>query len=394
MSGDYGLRDLLFSGYDNRQLAEQIRGLREGAGSESLFNAVSALFNLARGLAEFDAGLRRQLAEIGVNWEGEAAEGGTAATENSAIYAEDAIPSTEDSAKGVANQGESYSSIRNSAPDASALNGPTEENGVDQFFGFFGHTTDHAQQVRETNEARDAAVAGMTGYQNGSSDALNQYRPLPVPPGMNLVAQPVDTATHSSSVNAQVPTGGLNPTGGPNAGPYTGSPYTGNGPGTPPPTTGGPPPVTGTPPLTTGGPPVNPIHSNPLAQAALRANPMLMAEAATLMGQGAAGGAGAGAERDRLARNSSPKAPLKNGVPLGAAPDDEARAARNAEKFGARTGRPGGSIMQPAAAAGGRSADGEEDQEHVRRYGVDSSDVFDDERVVAPEAIGDDEYDR
>ena len=75
-------------------------------------------------------------------------------------------------------------------------------------------------------------------------------------------------------------------------------------------------------------------------------------------------------------------------VPVGSVPDDEARAARNAERYGARTGRPASSIMQPAA-AGGRTAEGEDDKEHVRRYGIDSGDVFDDERVVAPESIGD-----
>jgi hypothetical protein len=74
-------------------------------------------------------------------------------------------------------------------------------------------------------------------------------------------------------------------------------------------------------------------------------------------------------------------------------PDDEARAARNAEKFGARSGRPGaGSIMQPAATAGG--ARKEEDKEHVRKYGIDSGDVFDDDRLTAPASIGDDQDDR
>ncbi|MGH3880827.1 MAG: hypothetical protein ACRDSK_27700, partial [Actinophytocola sp.] len=81
-------------------------------------------------------------------------------------------------------------------------------------------------------------------------------------------------------------------------------------------------------------------------------------------------------------------------TPIGAAPDDEARAARNAERFGAKTGRPGASIMQPAAAAPGARGDGEDDREHVRRYGIDSADVFDDERVVAPGAIGDESDDR
>lgn len=121
---------------------------------------------------------------------------------------------------------------------------------------------------------------------------------------------------------------------------------------------------------------------------------MLLGEAATAMGSGAASGAGAGAERDRLSRTGNPargQASAKNAMPLGAAPDEEARAARNAEKFGAKTGRPGSSIMQPAAA--GRNAEGEDDKEHIRRYGVDSSDVFEDDRAVAPESIGDDDDD-
>jgi hypothetical protein len=118
---------------------------------------------------------------------------------------------------------------------------------------------------------------------------------------------------------------------------------------------------------------------------------MLMADAATAMGAGSASGAGAGAESERVARNTAARGSIKNGTPLGAAPEEEARAARNAERFGARSGRPGSSIMQPAA---GRNAEGEEDGEHVRRYGVESSDVFDDDRVVAPESIGDDDDDQ
>jgi hypothetical protein len=110
------------------------------------------------------------------------------------------------------------------------------------------------------------------------------------------------------------------------------------------------------------------------------------------MGAGSASGAGAGAESERVSRNPAAKGSIKNGTPLGAAPEEEARAARNAERFGARSGRPGSSIMQPAA--GGRNAEGEEDGEHVRRYGVESSDVFDDDRVVAPESIGDDDDDQ
>ncbi len=402
MAGDYGLGDLRFVGYDNVRLAGQVEGLRNGVGPGTLNDAVTALMALAEGLSDTDKALRRQLAEIGVSWQGEAAEGGTAATENASIYAEEAHGPVTSSAKGVDSQGAAFSTTKNSAPDAGTLRGPTEESGVDQFLGFFGHTTDHAQQVKDTNAARQQAVDSMTGYQRASSDALDRSQALPVPPGMNLVAQPVDTSTHTSSVGNYGSGGGLfqpNGVGGPGGGggggntfvPGPGGP---GGPGGPLPTPGPTPPVPGPAPITGGGPlpgggPIPPVAGGPLPPGLRGVNPLLMAEGATAMGAGGAGGAGVGAERDRLARNNTAKGPLKNGVPLGAAPDEDARAARNAERFGARTGRPGSSIMQPAVA--GRTAEGEEDQEHVRRYGVESSDVFDDDRVVAPESIGDDD---
>lgn len=398
MAGDYGLSDLRFDGYDNKELAQQVDGLRNGRGTSTLEDAVDALSALAAGLGATDILLRQQLKKIGVTWEGEAAGGGTEATENASIYADQSMDRVADSAVGVDSQGAAFTTSKNGAPDSGTLRGPTQENGIDQFAGFLGHTTDHAQQVKDTNAARQQAIDSMNGYQANSSNAIGQAQTLPVPPGMNLNAQPVDTSTHISSVaGVGVGTGGFNPTGvlGPGGGSTSLLPGP-SGPGTPIPTTAPAPPIAGGP--LTGGSPLPGTPSIPLTgagplPAALRAaNPMLFAEAATAMGAGGASGAGAGAERDRLARNqAAAKGAIKNGTPLGAAPDEEARAARNAEKFGARTGRPGSSIMQPAAAGTGKSAEGEEDQEHVRRYGVESSDVFDDDRVVAPESIGDDD---
>ena len=392
MAGDHGLSDLRFAGYSNGSLAEQVNGLRNGAGPSTLYDAVTALMKLADGLSDTDAALREQLAELGVSWQGEAADGGTSATENASIYADQSQGPVTDSAKGVDFQGAAFSTTKNSAPDSGSLNGPTEENGFDQFMGIFGHTTDHAQQVKETNASRQQAIDAMTGYQSSSSDALGKSQTLPVPPGMNLNAQPVDTSTHISSVSGFGSTAGLNPTGGPGGGANPFIPGSTGGGTSPVPTTGPNPPIS-TGPITGTGPlpgtPSFPNTATPLP-AALRAaaNPLLMADASTALGAGASG-AGAGAENERLTRNPANRGPVKNGSPLGTAPEEEARAARNAERFGAKTGRPGSSLMQPAAA--GKKEEGEEDQEHVRRYGVESSDVFDDDRVVAPESIGDDD---
>lgn len=85
MDGDYGLSNLRFDGYSNEELAQQVDGLRDGAGSETLHNAVGALVRLADGLADTDRTLREELAKVGVTWQGEAADGGTSATDNAAI---------------------------------------------------------------------------------------------------------------------------------------------------------------------------------------------------------------------------------------------------------------------------------------------------------------------
>jgi hypothetical protein len=398
MDGDYGLNNLRFTGYSNESLAGQVEGLRNGAGPTTLHNAVSALVSLADGLADTDRTLRQQLREIGVTWQGQAADGGTDATQNASIYADEATSPVTDSAKGVDTQGASFSSTRNGAPDAGVLRGPTEENLGDKVSGFFGHTTDHANDVRDTNAARDQAVDGLNDYQQSSSSALQSSQALPVPPGMNLIAQPVEQQIGTTHVQGFAPGGDFTPTGGGPAGSPVGGPGVPGGPGG----TAGLPPVAGGPagpgPTTGVGPVGTPGQLPTLAgagPAALRSavSPIAMAEAAAMMGAGGAGGAGAGAQGERTlgggAGSQARGGAVKGSTPLGAAPEEEARAARNAERFGARTGRPGSSIMQPAAA--GNRGEGEDDQEHVRRYGIDSGDVFEDDRVVAPESIGDED---
>ncbi len=126
----------------------------------------------------------------------------------------------QDSAKGVDTQGASFSTTRNGAPEAGTLRGPTEENLGDKVSGFFGHTTDHAKDVRATNQARDQAVDGINGYQQSSSSALQNSQALPVPPGMNLIAQPVEQQIGTTHVQGVAPGGGLSPAGGgPGGGP-------------------------------------------------------------------------------------------------------------------------------------------------------------------------------
>jgi hypothetical protein len=420
MDGDHGLSNLRFEGYSNADLADQVDGLRNGPGSESLHGAMKALVSLAAGLAETDRVLRQQLQEIGVTWQGEAADRGVEATKGAAVYADEAVTPVNESAKGVASQSGSFSHTRDSAPESSTLNGPTELNGFDRFAGVLGHTTDHAQDVKATNAAREAAIAGLNGYQSGSSDALGRAQTLPVPPGMNLVTTPASTGTSVSGVGP-VPSGGggYNPSGAPGGGgpgspgfqggapgPFTGvGPLPGGGgPNTPglPGTPGAPGPVPGPSPNTGVGPvspPAAGLPTNTGPGVLPRGVPSVLAAETAGLAMAGAGGAAAGAdaEKDRLVRSrpggatpASPEAgkPKPGTAALGAPLEDEARSVRNAERFGAKPGKPAGpSLLQPAAG----SAPDEEDTEHVRKYGVDSGDVFDDERLIAPSLIGDED---
>ena len=70
---------------------------------------------------------------------------------------------------------------------------------------------------------------------------------------------------------------------------------------------------------------------------------------------------------------------------MGGLPHEEA-AARTADRVGAKS-KPGASMMQPAAG----TAQGEEDDEHVRKYGIEAEDVFADDRMVIPSVLGEDD---
>jgi len=78
----------------------------------------------------------------------------------------------------------------------------------------------------------------------------------------------------------------------------------------------------------------------------------------------------------------------KGATPLAAEPAEEARSVRNAERYGAKPGRPGGgSLLQPATGGAPEERDGE----HVRKFGVESGDLFEDGRLTSPASIGDED---
>jgi hypothetical protein len=106
------------------------------------------------------------------------------------------------------------------------------------------------------------------------------------------------------------------------------------------------------------------------------------------MAAGAAGGGAVGAvsDKERVVRGGRPTVGSRGPAAALSGPPGEEAAARAAERVGAKS-KPGASMMQPAAG----TAQGEEDDEHVRKYGIESEDVFADDRMVIPSVLGEDD---
>jgi hypothetical protein len=114
-----------------------------------------------------------------------------------------------------------------------------------------------------------------------------------------------------------------------------------------------------------------------------------LAAAAAAIGAGGGGGATSG-ERERQGRGfgrtaaggGRPVGPL----PLGELPEEEATVMRNSERLRPQGDNGPAGFMEQAAQ---RGTEGEEDAEHVRRFGIDDNDLFADQRMASPELIGD-----
>ncbi|GLW92301.1 PPE domain-containing protein [Actinokineospora globicatena] len=415
-----GLADLRFEGYGYDALADQVDRLRQGPGSESLFKAVRALMQIADGLADADRALREELARIGVEWQGNAADGGVEATKQSSVYAADAVPTVAHSAGGVSEQGDTFATTRNSAPEGSQLRGATQMNMWDKGMGLVGHTTPHAAEVQRTQAARQQAIGSMNDYARGSEGALGNFQNLPVPPAVGVGTQQPGTKDTTAVQGFHSGQDSFTPTGGGSANrPQAGTPLPGNFTGAAP-VHSGPAPTVGLNPMpgntpTPGlgrvsgiGPVLPGMGGLPATTNALNVfrtgiSGQLVGEIATAAGIAGAGGAGAAAgaamEKDKVVRGGAgaaggnPGAAGKNTQravgPVAGAPEEEARAARNAEKIGGtKSGKPASSLMQPAA---GAAANGEDDDEHVRKYGIDSEDLFGDDRLVISPVLGEDD---
>ncbi|GLY67366.1 hypothetical protein [Amycolatopsis taiwanensis] len=112
-----------------------------------------------------------------------------------------------------------------------------------------------------------------------------------------------------------------------------------------------------------------------------------VADGVTALGAGAVGGAVSG-DQERRGRGFGRGTAAERGkavrpLDIGDLPEEEARRAAKANPQTPSRERTR-AILEPAA-----TQDGEQDGEHVRRFGVDDRDLFTDRREVAPDLIGD-----
>ncbi|TWP53053.1 hypothetical protein FKR81_08175 [Lentzea tibetensis] len=406
--------DARYAGYDNAGLANLIEGFRASGGARVFGEASAALRELSLQLEKTDDDLRRELGKLNISWQGLAGDNAGQSVEASAKHGGDSSDAAKQNAQATMMQSEANSQARNTMPESQKLRGATSTGIVDDVAGFFGHETDRAKEVKETNAARQQAIDSLNGYSQNSQDAINRFQDPGRPPNFEV--------TSTSSVSTPV---------GHTQQPGVGTPGFHGTPGTPgstglPPGTGGNPvgPVPNVPGGTTGTlpgtPPPGAIPPGPglpgklgsplpvgLGIATAAAAGLGAAAATARPGQTVGGGRGP---------SQAPKTPIAPAGPKGAPSTigaggtgtgsgttkggaagvgaaDEHGPNRPGAKGGAGVAGKGGSgLMSPAA--GAAKGEGDEDEEHVRKYGVDSDDVFGDERMVVQSVIGEDPKDK
>ncbi|GAB2825680.1 PPE domain-containing protein [Lentzea nigeriaca] len=423
MSGYQDLNDWNFPGWSNEELAAEVKQLNSGQLAHKFAEASNALRNLSNSLERVDEELRTQLKALGIDWQGAA---GDQAQEKTSVTAEglsNANQTTVQNSDAMARQGESTSTARYSTPPEQDLRRDSEKNWVDKGASLIGIETDHAAEVEATNRARQQAIDSLNGYVRNSQGSLDGFRAPDKAPDIVVTSGAVTTPVGPpvSPPHAGTPT----IPGGPA---FTGTPGTPGSPGVPvgptpsiPGNSTGILPGPGTPnPIAAGTGLPKPFPSTlPVGIAAAGAAATGLAGASTtargaqVVGGGrgpsqapktpiaptgpkgapstiGAGKGGPGAPGGPGAAGKGPGGTMTPGGATGVGPEGNRPGA--AAGKGGPAGKGSGSLMSPAA--GAAKGEGEEDGEHVRKYGVDSDDVFGDERMVVQSVIGEDPKDQ
>jgi uncharacterized damage-inducible protein DinB len=433
MSGYRQLTDWNFEGWSNQQLAEQVQKLSGTSVASDFGEASAALRELANLLESVDGTIRAQLKELKIEWGGAAGEKSHQKTDVVASGIDDSSQASQQNSQAMTQQGESTSTARYSTPPSQDLRGDTEQNWKDKLGSVVGIETDHAKEVEATNRARQQAIDSLNGYVANSQNSLDGFRAPDKAPDIVVASAAVSTSSGPGVTQGTSGVPGI--TGGPG---FTGTP----GPGTPgapvapapnlPGGSTGVMPGTPTPGPIAAGPGLPKPFGSPLPigiAAATAAATGLAASAGTARGPQVVGG-GRGPSQapktpiaptgpkgapstiggDKSGAGGKPGAggpgvpggpgatgaagkggPMTPGGASGVGPDANRPGASAAGKGGV-AGKGSGSFMSPAA--GAAKGEGEEDGEHVRKYGVDSDEMFGDDRMVVQSVIGEDPKDK
>lgn len=427
MSGYRQLTDWNFEGWSNQELANEVQKLSGTSVASKFSEASAALRDLANTLESVDSTIRGELKKLKIEWGGAAGEKSHEKTDVVAAGIDDSSQASQQNSQAMTQQGESTSTARHSTPNSQDLRGDTETNLLDKGASLIGIETDHAAQVEATNQARQQAIDSLSGYTSNSQGALDSFRTPNQPPDIVVTSGAVATPVGTSVSPLQSGPPGIH--GGPG---FTGTPGTLGSPGVPlgptpniPGNSTGVLPGTGTPtPIATGPGLPKPfgVPSLGLTAATAAATGLAGATSAARPPQVVGGGRGPSqAPKTPIAPTGPKGAPSTigggkpgaggpGGVPggpgaTGAAAKGGAMTPGGASGVGPEANRPGagagkggpggkgpGSLMSPAA--GAAKGEGDEDGEHVRKYGVDSDDVFGDERMVVQSVIGEDPKDQ
>ncbi|WP_442916382.1 WXG100 family type VII secretion target [Lentzea sp. DG1S-22] len=431
MSGYRQLTDWNFDGWSNQQLADEVAKLSSSSMASRFGQASEALRSLADTLESVDREIRKQLDDLDITWGGAAGENRKQKTDVVAAGLDQSTQATNQSSQAMTQQGESTSQARHSTPPSNTLRGDTEQNFGDKVGGFFGIETDHAKEVEATNRARQQAIDSLNGYVSGSQNSLDGFRAPQQAPDIVVTSGAVATPVGPPVSLPQSGTPGITG-GGPG---FTGSPGSPGSPGVPlgptpsiPGNSTGVLPGTGTQGPIAAGPGLpKPFGAPSIGVAAAAAaaaglagttggargaqvvgggrgpsqapkTPIAPAGpkgAPSTIGAGKGGGGGAGGAGGPGAgaggTGAAGKGAMTPGGAAGVGPEANRAGAAAAGK-GAVGGKGAGPLMSPAASAA--RGEGEEDGEHVRKYGVDSDEMFGDDRMVVQSVIGEDPKDK
>ncbi|MFD1148229.1 PPE domain-containing protein [Saccharothrix hoggarensis] len=393
------------------------RMINEGPGVAASRPLEDSWKALSETLTDIDASIQDGLAKLGASWEGETADQTTTALSPLAAWAADAQQGSSTMETSAQLQGEYIVDARKEMPEPVPVTTEAPSTG-DKVLGALGgpfgmmhviqQQQDHERQEAAQDNAEAKAVEVMNNYQSSSewnADTLGTFVPppkvvidTPPPAGAgeynNTTVNPTTTPTWTPPPSES----GTTKTSW--APPPTGTPVA------PPPTFTGPTGTTGTthtswvqPPTGTPTPvppPVNPPVNTPVKPPVIGTPPMWTppkppTTTTSVPPRGPSVPTGPG--RPGVPTGRVPGMPgALTGKPgisatIGAIDPDERVAGRGAAGAAGVKAGAGASMLQPAASAKG--GPGEEDGEHVRKYGVDSDDVFGDERMVVQSVIGD-----